>query len=719
MKKQYSNATLEELFPNATITTYRKQSKIKAFTVMLAAACFTAVSTTVLLSIPAVYAADEVNKFVDTVALPIDVPETMAKTNIYAVNSAGENILLASYFEQNRESVKPEQIPDMVKQAAVSAEDKNFYKHNGVDFIGVTRAALANYFGGEIQQGGSSITQQYAKNLLIQEGELKAKNETERQQAYEEATVNTAERKIREMRIAKYLEDTYSKDDIVSGYLNLINFGGRVYGIKAAANYYYGVELKDLTLNQTATLLAIVNSPERYRIDKPDNENNGTINNFQDTKQRRDYILGRMLSDGHITSEQYNTTVKEEITPNVSQPSTGCESAAGAAYFCDYVTWVVKNDPAFGDTYEERQELLSRGGLQIYTTLNLDVQAAAEAAISEIPKTSSALEFGTSAVSVESKTGNIIAMVQNKIYSNDAELAAADKSYTSINYNTDREYGGSSGFQTGSTFKIVPLLEWFNAGNSLFDQINNAGRIKTMKNSCTPSGFWEGDYRFKNANGGYGSWGSVYNGTMQSYNSTFVGMAEKLDMCNIIKMGEKIGIHRADGNKLFDDPSMLIGTNEMAPLTIAAAYGTVANGGTYCTPVAIVKVVDKNGKNIKPPQAQCHEALNPEITAPVNYVMSDIAEFGFAAAANPRDGVPVMAKTGTTDDAVDSWLVMASTNVSTAVWVGNTIGKVSLQNMQEVQGEQIKYPLMRQIMSSANSIYSGDAFIEPRRDYLY
>lgn len=715
----HENIPLEETFPNAKIIPFKTSNKGLNILYAFMGLVFISLVGALIIGIPTALAASELDKTVKALPITVEVPETMAKTNIYAVNNAGDPILMASYFEQNRETIAKEEIPEIVKNAAVSAEDKNFYKHNGIDFVGVFRAAVANYNGGSVQQGGSSITQQYAKNILIQQGELKAKNEKEKTAAYNAATENTAERKIREMRIALYLEDEYSKDEIVSGYLNLINFGGRVYGIKAAANYYYGVEPKDLTLNQAATLLAIVNSPDRYRIDLPESEQNNAVDGYADTLKRRNYIMGRMLEDGYINQIQYDTAYSEPISPKITKPSTGCESAAGAAYFCDYVTWVVKNDPSFGATEKERIALLSRGGLQIYTTLNVDMQGAAEAAMASVPKTSSALELGSSAVSVETKTGRILAMVQNKNYSNDAELATADHSYTSINYNTDRDYGGSSGFQTGSTFKLLPLLEWINAGNALYDQISNAGRITTMKNSCIPSGKWEGDYKFRNANGGYGSWGSVFNGTQQSLNSTFVGMAEKLDMCNILKMGENLGIHRADGNKMFDDPSMVIGTNEIAPLTMAAAYGTVANGGTYCKPIAIDKVLDRQGKEIKIPEADCHQAINPEIAAPVNYVMKTIADYGFASSANPRDGTPLMAKTGTTDDAVDSWLVMSSTNVATAIWVGNTVGKVSLQNMREANGEQIKYPMMKQIMGTANAIYGGDAFAEPRKDYIY
>ena len=712
-KNQY--AQIDEIFPNAKWVDYNSKGKIKAIFKLLALALGLIIVNVAIVSGIAYLGTSLTNDiWQNKVPLEISIGDNMSKTNIYAVNSQGDEVLLASFFEQNREPLKPYEIPKVIKEAVVSAEDKNFYNHSGVDLMALIRAARANYTNNEIQQGGSSINQQYIKNVLIQEAE-----QTGNQEAIDAATETTLKRKINEARMAIYLNRNYTKDEILTGYLNIVSFGGRNYGIKTAANYYFGVDPKDLTLNQATSLIAIVNQPELYRLDKPESENNGAANGYKATKDRRDYILKRMLEDKKISEKEYESTISEPIEPKINPPSTGCESAGGAAFFCDYVTRVILNDPNFGKTYEEREVLLKRGGLQIYTTLNLDVQAAAEAGMAQLPKTSSALELGGSVVTVETKTGKILAMAQNKIFSNNAELASADHSYTSINYNANYIYGGSTGFQTGSTFKLFTLLEWFNQGKKVYDNITNYGRVGKIKDSCNKTGYWEGDYKFKNANGGSYSSGTVYNGTAQSLNTTFIGMATQLDLCNIVKMAEVTGVERADGKPMFSDPAMVIGTNEIAPMAMASAYGTVANGGTYCKPIAITKILNNKGKQIDIPNQDCKEAVNPEITAPINYILKDVAQRGMARPGNPLNGTPLIGKTGTTDDGVDSWLVMSSTNVSTAVWIGNTIGKVSLDAVPEVEPTEVRFQIMKSTMGAATSIYGGDEFPEPREDSLY
>lgn len=717
-KQEIRYAQIDELFPDAKWETIKHQNKLIPISKLLLmllgismalAAFFSALGISTVMLAQTIW---------EKVPLEITVNDNMYKSNIYALNSKKEPVLLASFYEQNREPATSSEIPQLIKTATVSAEDKNFYNHTGVDFKALIRAATANYSSSKVTQGGSSINQQYIKNVLIQKAEQSGDTQA-REKAIDAATESTIRRKVTEARMALYLNSHYSKDEILTGYLNIVSFGGRTYGIKAASKYYYGIEPKDLNLNQITTLIAIVNQPEAFRIDQPDNEDNGSANGYALTKDRRDYILKRMLEDGHISKKQYDATLIEPIEPKITQPSTNCETAGGAAFFCDYVSRVILNDETFGDTYEKRENLLKRGGLQIYTTLNMDVQASAEASMNELPKTSSNLEIGGTVVSVETTTGRIIAMAQNKIYSNDSELASQDHSYTSINYNANYEYGGSTGFQTGSTFKLFTLLEWFNQGNHVYDNVTNSGRVTHIKNTCSDTGYWDGDYKFKNADRSSYSSTSVYNGTAQSLNTAFIGMSEKLDLCNITKMAEKLGVTRADGKPMFVDPAMVIGTNEIAPMAMASAYGTIANNGKYCKPIAIDKIVNAHGKMIQVPLQECKQVINPEITAPVNYILKDIASWGMSSPGNPKTGTPLIGKTGTTDDAVDSWLVMSSTKVATAVWMGNTIGKVSLEKMTEVDPTKVRFNIMKATMGTANNIYGGDEFPEPKKDYLY
>lgn len=707
---------LELLFQESKTYYKKPKSRVLSFFGLLGILFLLSVSTVAVVGAPitagAYLAVDTIRENM-TAPLPenLKINSYMEKSNVYAVNNAGDPVLLASFYQQDREMVDWDNISNYMKDAALATEDPRYYEHAGIDVRGILRAAWANVTNQEIQQGGSSITQQFIKNSLIQQAEA-LPTEAEREEAYQSATATSLSRKIKEMQYAFTLENEYSKKEILTGYLNVVGFGGQIYGVEAASKYYFNIPAKDLTLGQAATLTAILNSPNKYRIDKPEQEINGASDGYSITKDRRNYVLSKMLEHEYITQAEHDVAVSEEITPTITPSSTGCATAGGSAYFCDYVVNIIKNDPAFGKTPEERENLLTRGGLDIYTTLNLDVQNAALTAMETVPKTSSALELGAAVVSVETNTGRVLAMAQNKNYTQDPDVAATDKTYTAINYNTDFDYGGSLGFQTGSAYKLVTLVEWFKQGRSVFENINNRGVITQAVDTCSPTGYWNGEYRFKNANGGYGSWGSVYNGTQQSLNSTFIGMGEKLDLCAIGKTATDLGIHRADGNPLFTDPASIIGTNEVAPLSMAVAYGTVANGGTRCNPIAIDKVV-QNGREISVPKADCKQVLDSGIAGAVAFTMEPIIQYGFARAANPQDGIPMMAKTGTTDNAVDSYLVVSSTNVATAMWVGNTIGKVSLQEMTEVDGEQIKYPVIRAVSASANAIYGGNDFAEP------
>ncbi|MFC5858771.1 transglycosylase domain-containing protein [Agromyces flavus] len=388
----------------------------------------------------------------------LEIDELAEKSTVYAMVD-GVPSAMASFFDENREEVAWDYISQYLKDAAVAGEDPRFYDHGGVDIQGTVRGALKTVIGGDTQ-GGSSITQQYVKNVLINNGVSEAQTEEEKQAAYEDATEVSAERKLKEIRYAITLEKKYSKDEILQGYLNIAHFGGRVYGVQAAAQYYFATNARDLTLAQAASLIAIVNHPEKFRLDYPESEENGAASvdaagnavPYAANKERRDYILGEMLKEKKITQEEHDAAVAEPVTPAITQPSTGCSSAKGHAFFCDYVSWEIKNkfdDPDTPDVNEGR-ELLQKGGLDIYTTLDLGLQNEAINAINEnVPKVAEGVDIGSTVVSVEVGTGRILAMAQNKDYSNDPDVLASGANYTAVNYNADIDYGGSSGFQPG------------------------------------------------------------------------------------------------------------------------------------------------------------------------------------------------------------------------------------------------------------------------------
>ena len=236
----------------------------------------------------------------------LEIGELSEKSNIYATRSDGSIALLASFYDQNRVEVGWDQINQYVKDAAIAGEDPRFYEHSGVDLQGTVRAAATTATGRETQ-GGSSIAQQYVKNVRVQECERNAVSEEERDGCYDAVTETTIDRKLKEMRLAIGIEKRYTKSEILLGYLNIAGFGGTVYGIEAAANYYYNNSAANLTLAQAASLMAIVNNPGKFRLDQPNSETNGAANAYAENTGRRDYILRSMLEERKITRRRSST----------------------------------------------------------------------------------------------------------------------------------------------------------------------------------------------------------------------------------------------------------------------------------------------------------------------------------------------------------------------------------------------------------------------------
>jgi membrane peptidoglycan carboxypeptidase len=638
-------------------------------------------------------------------------PDALAeKTSIYATKSDGTPILLASVFEQNREEVGWDQISQFVKDAVVATEDPRFYTHGGVD-VGSTLRAAAGNAAGTSASGASTISMQYVRNIQVQKAEA-IQDEAQRDAAYEEATKTTLDRKLKEMKLAIGLEKEFKKDDILLGYLNIAPFGGRVYGIQSAAQYYFGVNASDLTLAQAASLVAIVNAPNDLRIDIPAEE--GT--NIADNQARRDKdVLPSMLKEHKITQAQYDEAIATPVTPNIVQPSTGCQTAnaIAAGFFCDYVTHIVKNDPAFGADEDTRWTNFKTGGYQIFTSLDVDLQNSAMNAVNAyVPKTAE-FDLGSSLVTVQPGTGRVLAMVQNKDFSDDPEVTATNLGASAVNYSTDFDYGGSTGFQVGSTYKIFTLAEWLKTGHSLNDIVNGSPgtlNLAQFKNGCT--GGNGGSYAVKNDGGANPGNVTVLNATANSVNLAYLRMAQKLDQCEIRKTAEAFGVHRADNGPLTDYPADILGTNEIAPLTMASAFAAVANEGVYCTPIAIDKILDSAGNELPVPATTCSQAVPPNVAATMVTALSAVINSGTATLSNPRDGIPHFGKTGTTDSEKDTWFVGASTELATAVWVGNVVGTVSIRNTSIAgnSGGNVRHYIWKQFMTDADGKYGGTEF---------
>ncbi|MFO7689756.1 MAG: transglycosylase domain-containing protein [Cryobacterium sp.] len=685
-------------------------------------------AVTPALAVSGMAATNTINVF-ETLPEYLSIDELSQKSNIYATQSDGTDVLLASFYEQNRVEVGFDQISDFAKNAAVFGEDPRFYDHGGIDLQGTTRAAVSLIAPGVGSGGGgSSITQQYVKNVLVQKCE-QLDDTTAIGACYFEATQETIERKLAEMRLAIGVEKNYDKETILAGYLNIAGYGGTVYGIESAANYYYNTSAEELSLPQAASLVAIVNNPQRFQLDRPDSETNGAANGYAANKDRRDYILGEMLEYESITPEEHDAAIATVIEPVITAPSTGCQTAGSNAFFCDYVTKILLNDETFGETAEERAGNFRRGGFNVYTSIDLDLQAAAVATMLEnVPSTYPGWDVGAVISSVEVGTGRVLAMTQNKEYSQDPSLDSSGAALTSLNYNTDQNYGGSRGFQPGSTYKVFTLAEWLKEGHTLNERVDSRRKATwgDFQDSCLGVQNYDDDPKPFNPGNDANEPGANYSAlesTEGSINTGFIGMAKELDLCGIRQTAEAFGVHRADGNTLGQNAASVLGTEGIAPLTMAAAFAGIANNGETHSAVAIDRFVSVDGEELPVPESTVTQSVEPGVAAGLAYAMQRVMTDGTARSSyyGTSPQVPMIGKTGTTDLSKDTWMSGASSKVATVAGVMNVSGNArSQRNTRFASGRasDARHRMWPDVMSVANAKYGGDDFAEANTDVL-
>jgi Membrane carboxypeptidase (penicillin-binding protein) len=659
------------------------------------------------------------------------------RTTFYAA-SAGREVPIATFYAQNRVGVSWDSVSQFAKDGAVATEDPRFYSEGGVDPIGTVRAMVADAFGSQIQ-GASTITQQYVKNVLVQScdempvnadapAKVLAAEEKAQNSCYEAAAGTTIPRKVREMRYAVGLTKEYSKDQILLGYLNIAGFGGSVYGIQAAAEYYFGVSAKGLNLQQAAALIAMLNQPAQLRIDQTETDNpaNNSSNGFHQTLVRRNYVLQRMLIHHKITGTQYKAAVTTKIQPSIHPLQSGCMSADRyhAGFFCEYVQSILQNDPVFGKTAADRTAWFNLGGLKVYTTLNLDLQNTAKSAISYyIPPTDPQLDLGASNVAMQVGTGRIVTMTQNRSYN---DTAKAPPGTTSINYNTDYAQGGSDGFQTGSSFKAFDLVAWLEEGHTVFQNVDAPPSGHTFYGSQFPgtcTGGFGGTWSVQNDGGEAGGNMTVLTATENSINTAFAQMGTQSNICDISNAAKKLLVHSASPglNPWYIGPSMILGTNYISPLTMATAYAAFANKGVVCTPVAIDKVIGPDGTAHAVPKTACSQGVPASIAAGVAYLLRHVMTNGTAVTANPFDGTQILGKTGTTNHAWQNWLVTSTTKIASATWVGNVNGNVRLRGIyfRGVDGYNVKFHIDHTILAAIDRAYPAGPLPAPDSSLLY
>jgi membrane peptidoglycan carboxypeptidase len=635
----------------------------------------------------------------------IQIGQLPQRNRIFANGPSGP-VQIATIYDQNREADSWDQISPYLKDAAVDGEDKDFYSHGGVDVSALVRAAASNVGSGSVQSGASTIAMQVVRNIQTEDA-LQLKTVAERKAAYNAATEDTVPRKLKEMRLAIGLEKEYSKQEILQGYLNIANFGGNNYGVEAAAQAYFSTTALKVTPAQAAALIAIVQDPSVRSL--------GNKANYKDNQTRRDFILGRMYAAGDITKAQYDTAKKTPVNAaflNPSTPQNGCLAAAVAyRWICDYTVNDVDNLTQLGTTKAAREKSWATGGYDVYTTFDTPLQDAATSILASlVPATETRFNLGGAVTTVEPGTGKILVMAENKTY--DDTLNGGGYTTTAVNFNVDKDNGGSIGFQPGSSYKIFTLIDWLEKGHKLTDSFNASVRSVPM-NDFTACGAKLGGapYTFKNDENEGGST-TILSATARSINSVFIQMASKLDLCDITDVAKSLGVHNASGLPLFDNPACVIGgcQNTIAPETLAAAYAAVADQGVLCSPIAVEKLIDADGKNLGAQKANCHQAIPANIANTAVKALQGVMNGGTGSSANPNDGTAFMGKTGTTNDSLHTWIVASSTKAASAVWIGNISGKQQLRKITvgHTQAALLRHAVFKSLMRIVDS-YVGRA----------
>jgi membrane peptidoglycan carboxypeptidase len=609
----------------------------------------------------------------------------------------------AQFYVQNRQSVDIGKIAPIMLKAIVAIEDSRFYEHAGLDLKGTLRAMIANTKAGSIRQGGSSLTQQLVKNILLQN----ARSEGERDMA----RAPSIRRKLQELRYAMGLERKYTKDQILVRYLNIAYFGGGAFGVQAAAQRFFGTSAAALTPTQAATLAGAVRTP--YRTDP-------TLGHEHQKRllERRDLVLDRMVQLGMIPQVKADAAKASPLSLNLRPEPGGC-SESPYPFFCLYVQKEIVTNRAFGQTRAERERRLYRDGLVIRTTLDRTAQQAAEQAIAAHvhPKDS---EVAAEAM-VEPGTGRIRALAASKQYGTNPG-DSNDGPKTTYNLPADKAHGGGLGFQAGSTFKAFTLATALAKGWRFDQGFDTPGSFEPSSGYKDCSGKKVNDTGTVVYNaGGEGKGGpySLATGTWQSVNIFYMMLERDVGLCDVVRTARSLGIIRADGLPLKEVPTFTLGVNEMDPVTVASAFATFGARGRYCRPLAILEIAERRGRRtaVSP---SCKDAIEQEVADAVNHILSGV--FTRGTMKGQGIGRTAAGKTGTNNGYTSAWFAGYTPELAAAVSLGDIRGayKYPLTNVEiggqyygSVQGASLPGPIWVRSMEEALRYLPATSFTAP------
>ena len=540
-----------------------------------------------------------------------DVSQTLSPAASSQIYDCKGRLITTVHAEQNRLPVKLADTPKDLQNAFIAAEDIRFYKHHGIDSIGIARAVVSNIRHRDATgQGGSTITQQLARNaFLTQEQTLK--------------------RKLLEAVLAVEIENKYTKAEILEMYMNQIYFGQGAYGVQTASHVYFGKDVKDLNLAQCAMLAGLPNSPNYY----------SPFHNLQAAKYRQGVVLDQMAKYGYISQEQANEAKAQAL--GLVKPGSNQDNNKLASYFVNYVVQQVSDKYDSSAIYKE--------GLKIYTTLDLDMQKDAENAVNkDLPKGTKNAKGITqpqgALLAIETKTGDVKAMVGGR---GEDQFNRATQMYR----------------QPGSAFKPFTYVTALEKGMSPNMMLDNS--------AVSFAGGWSP----KNYGHTTGGPVTMTEALVKSMNIPTINLANKVGMSNVIKTAEKCGISSlVDSGKYSDNNlSASIGglSKGVSLWDMAQAYSVFANNGQLIKPRVILKIEDRNGNILEDHtgESDAEQVLDANAVARLNVMLQQAVMRG--TGRNAYFGRPVAGKTGTTNGAHDAWFVGYTPNMVTAVWIGD------------------------------------------------
>jgi penicillin-binding protein 1A len=544
-------------------------------------------------------------------------PETRS-----VVQAADGSVLAVLHGDQDRVVVPLSAVPVRVRDAVLAAEDARYYQHGALDLRGIARAIAVDLTSGHLREGGSTIAQQYVKNVVT--GDRRSLH-----------------RKLVEAVDAAALERTASKDRILAAYLNQVYFGDGVYGIATAAQHYFSRPVGKLSLAQAAALAGTIASPERFRPTAG-----------REALARRNLVLNRMAAVGFASPARVAAAKRQPLAPRRHHQTVRYP------YFVDDVTRTLLGDHALDAALgpagsAARRRAVYEGGLRIRTTLRPDDQGLAETAVRD---QLAGVGVDAALVSLDPATGAVVAMV-----------GGHDFARSRVNLATGQ---GGSGFPPGSSFKVFYLVAALEEGIPTSTSFDTASPVTVTAPAC-PTG-----YTVHNAEPALGGRMALPQATAESVNAYYAQLMVRVGTTNAIRAARSMGIT----SPLHDYCSLVLGTENVTPLELAGAYATLANGGVHCRPSIIAGITGPTGRVLFDGRPFCHQAVDPQVAATAVGILRGVVGpggTGFRAAI----GRPVAGKTGTTSNNVDAWFTGFTPQLATSVWVGDAHAQVPMGHL--------------------------------------